>query len=308
MKEFTFIVEPENNGTRLDLFLTGFSQGNQLGLSRTTIQSLINGGSVIIKGVPQVKSHYKLRAGDEITFTLADKNKENLQPEDIAVPILYEDENLIVVNKPSGLVVHPAPGNYEHTLVNALLFHCKKLSDINPLRPGIVHRLDKETSGVMVAAKDNFTHLGLAEQFAEHTIQRKYIAIVKGPVDFYEDIIELPIGRHPEKRKRMAVGLGDNIKYAKTHYRTLAKTGQYSFLELTPFTGRTHQLRVHLSYIGHPILGDTKYGKNNEFSRLALHAKSLGFTHPVLKTHLEFSSELPPEFDSFLKNKDTVRK
>jgi 23S rRNA pseudouridine1911/1915/1917 synthase len=209
---------------------------------------------------------------------------------------VYEDEDLAVINKPGGLVVHPAPGNYEHTLANALLFHFKKLSDINPQRPGIVHRLDKDTSGILVVAKSNHVHLALSRQFADHSIKRKYIALVKGKMDYYENVIELPIGRHPFKRDQMAAGFGLNAKYARTHYRTLEKNERFSLVELEPFTGRTHQLRVHLAFIGHPILGDVKYGRNNEFSRLALHAKSLGFVHPATGKQVAFDSDIPAEF------------
>ena len=213
-----------------------------------------------------------------------------------SIKIVYEDDNIIVINKPAGLVVHPAPGNYEHTLVNALIYCFKNLSDINPQRPGIVHRLDKETSGLLVIAKNNTTHLALARQFAKHSIKRKYIALVKGKMEFDEDIIELPIGRHPRRRKNMAVGFAKGTKYAKTHYRTLKRKEDCSLLELEPFTGRTHQLRVHLAFIGHPILGDAKYGKGNGSKRMCLHAKYIGFLHPSSGKFVEFSSDTPSEF------------
>jgi 23S rRNA pseudouridine1911/1915/1917 synthase len=206
-----------------------------------------------------------------------------------------------VINKPTGLVVHPAPGNYQHTLVNALLYHFKELSSINPLRPGIVHRLDKDTSGLMLIAKNNPAHLNLAEQFSRHSIRRKYLALVNGRVEFDEDIIELPIGRHPTKRKCMSVGFGAKTRYAKTLYRTLKRTDRVSLLELEPFTGRTHQLRVHLAQINHPILGDVKYGRNNPALRLALHAFYIGFLHPVTGKFLEFSTPAPKEFADFMK-------
>jgi 23S rRNA pseudouridine1911/1915/1917 synthase len=164
-----------------------------------------------------------------------------------------------------------------------------------------VHRLDKDTSGLLVIAKNNFSHLALGEQFAKHSIERKYLAIVKGRVEFDEDIIELPIGRHPIKRKDMSVGFGEKTKYAKTYYRTLKRSVGFSLLELKPFTGRTHQLRVHLSFLGHPILGDTKYGKNNKFKRLCLHAKSIGFIHPRTGKFMRFDSEVPREFKEFVK-------
>jgi 23S rRNA pseudouridine1911/1915/1917 synthase len=199
--------------------------------------------------------------------------------------------------------VHPAPGNYEHTLVNALLYHFKQLSNINPLRPGIVHRLDKETSGLLVIAKNNAAHLALAAQFAKHSIKRKYIAVVRGRVEFDENVIELPIVRHPVKRENMSVGFGKNSKYAKTYYRTLKRGDDFSLLELEPFTGRTHQLRVHLAFLGHPILGDTKYARYDNFKRLALHAQSIGFMHPRSAKFVEFSCKPPKEFMQFIKNK-----
>lgn len=221
--------------------------------------------------------------------------------EDIPLEVVYEDIALAIINKKSGIVVHPAPGNSEHTLVNALLHRFGELSDINPQRPGIVHRLDKETSGLLVIAKNNATHLALVKLFANHDIKRKYLAIVSGRLEFDENVIELPIGRHPEKREIMAIGFGENTKYAKTFYRTLKRFKNASLLELEPYTGRTHQLRVHLAFIGHPILGDSKYGKHTQpFSRLALHASTLGFIHPKTGKLVEFASGMPDEFKEFL--------
>ncbi len=301
MRGYKIKVTAQSAGKRLDLFLLDFSKSKALGFSRTSIQKLIADGKVRLPAQDIIKANYKIKAGDEFDVELEDKKKSALEAEDIPLEIVYEDDDLAVINKPVGLVVHPAPGNYEHTLVNALLKHFKNLSDINPMRPGIVHRLDKETSGLLVIAKNNFTHLLLAEQFAKHTIKRRYLALVKGRVEFDEDVIELPIGRHPFKRKNMSVEFGKKSRYAKTRYRTLKRREDSSFLELEPFTGRTHQLRVHLAYLGHPILGDTKYGKNNQFSRLCLHAKSLGFIHPRKEKFMEFSSETPREFADFLK-------
>lgn len=301
MQEYTLEVSAQDTGKRLDLFIFDFGNRNKLGLSRTFIQGLILGGRVVLKGLKQVKPHHKVKAGDEIKVTLEDKKESTLKAEDIALDIVYEDQDLAIIDKPAGLVVHPAPGNYEHTLVNALLSRFKDLSGINPERPGIVHRLDKETSGLLVIAKNNSSHLALAEQFAKHSIKRKYLALVKGEMDFDENIIELPIGRHPYKRKNMSVGFGVNTRYAKTYYRTLIRRKEFSVVELEPFTGRTHQLRVHLSFLGHPILGDSKYGNNNEFKRLALHAKYLGFIHPSTGKFVEFNSAMPEEFVDFLK-------
>lgn len=299
MQEYTLEVSKDQKGARLDLFVSAFSKENNLGLSRTAVQDLILKGKVLIKGSVDIKPHYKVKANDTIKIVIEDKVKSSLQAEKIPLDIIYEDKDLAIINKPVGLVVHPAPGNYEHTLVNALLNYFKELSDINPQRPGIVHRLDKDTSGILVIAKNNSSHLKLAEQFADHSIKRKYVAIVKGSMEFDENVIEAPIARHTVRRESMAVNFSDNARYAKTYYRTLKRVGGFSLLELEPFTGRTHQLRVHLAFIGHPILGDKKYGKNDEFPRLALHAQSLGFIHPATAKFVEFNSPLPEEFLSF---------
>jgi 23S rRNA pseudouridine1911/1915/1917 synthase len=299
MQEFILEVSPEQAGMRLDLLISNFAKENNLGISRVVIQDLIEKGGVFIEGVSGLKTHYKVKAGEVIKFVPQEKPQSILEAEDIPLDVIYEDKSLAVINKPVGLVVHPAPGNYKHTLVNALLFRFKQLSDVSPDRPGIVHRLDKETSGVLVIAKTNDAHLKLAEQFAEHSIKRRYIAIVKGRIEFDENVIEAPIARHPIKREHMSVDFSEGSRYAKTRYRTLKRTNEFSLLELEPFTGRTHQLRVHLAFIGHPIIGDKKYGRHNDFVRLALHAKSLGFTHPETGKFVEFESPLPEEFLEF---------
>lgn len=301
MREYSLKATPLDAGKRLDLFFMDFSKHKGLGLSRTAIQKLIFAQKIQPKSAVSLKSNYKVKADDEFRILIEEKKNAILESEAIPLEIAYEDKYLAVINKPPGLVVHPAPGNRKHTLVNALLGRFKKLSAINPERPGIVHRLDKETSGLLVIAKDDATHLELARQFAEHSIRRKYIALVKGRMEFDEGVIEMPIGRHPYKRKSMAVGFGKNTKYAKTYYRTLKRATDYSLLELEPFTGRTHQLRVHLAFLGHPILGDSKYGKNNEFARLALHAKYLGFTHPHDKKFIEFNCAVPKELREYFK-------
>ncbi|MFA6216316.1 MAG: RluA family pseudouridine synthase [Candidatus Omnitrophota bacterium] len=301
MKEYTLTVLPENAGKRLDMCLMDFFAKEKLGFSRMFIQKLIAQGNVSLAQETALKAHGKVKAADVITVCVQDKEESLLQPEDIPIDIIYEDKDVGVIYKPTGLVVHPAPGNLEHTLVNALLHHFKQLSDINPQRPGIVHRLDKDTSGILVVAKNNLAHLALSKQFAQHTIKRHYAALVKGRMEFNESIIELPIGRHPDKRQNMSVNFGENTRFAKTYYRSLKRSKTFSYLELEPFTGRTHQLRVHLAYMGHPILGDKKYGQNNQFSRLALHARSLGFTHPVTGKFIEFSCDIPQEFKDFIK-------
>lgn len=299
MKEYILKIDGIFSGERLDLVLMRFSKENDLGFSRTFLQKLIKEGKVQSGGI-NLKPHYKVRQDEEIKILLDEKKETGPNAEEIPLEVVYEDEDVAVINKQAGLVVHPAPGNYEHTLVNALLSRFKNLSDINPQRPGIVHRLDKDTSGLLVIAKNNAAHLSLTQQFAEHTISKIYVALVQGRVEFDEHTIEVPIGRHPYKRKDMAVGFNKNTKYAKTCYKTIKRGDEFSFVELKPLTGRTHQLRVHLAFLGHPILGDTKYGKNNFFPRLALHAKSLGFHHPKTGKFLEFSSKIPEEFKSWI--------
>ncbi|MDD5432205.1 MAG: RluA family pseudouridine synthase [Candidatus Omnitrophica bacterium] len=302
MEEYSIKVLPEDSIRRLDLFIADFSQKNKLGFSREAIKKLISGGAVSLNGSNQLKPHHKIKDGDLIKITIVDKKESSLDGENIPLDIIYEDEDLAIINKQCGLVVHPAPGNYEHTMVNALLHHFKNLSSVDIKRPGIVHRLDKDTSGLIVIAKNNNAHLALVSQFAEHSIKRKYVALVKGKMEFDEGVIELPIGRHPFKRKSMAVVFRDDAREAKTFYRTIKRSEVFSLLELEPFTGRTHQLRVHLSHLGHPILGDTKYGKNNKFERLALHARYLGFIHPSTGKFVEFSTAIPEEFNKISKD------
>jgi len=305
MQEYRVKAAAEDAGMRLDLFILRFSKQNNLGFSRTFIQGLARKGFLTMANLKEIKPHYKIKPDDEVKIIVAEEKAGLPEAENIPLDIVYEDADLAIINKRQGLVVHPAPGNHEHTLVNALLYHFKNLSDINPDRPGIVHRLDKDTSGLLVIAKNNFSHLALASQFAKHSIKRRYISLVKGRMEFDEDIIEVAIGRHPVKRKSMSAGFGKNIKYAKTLYRTLKRTKDFSLLELEPFTGRTHQLRVHLAFLRHPILGDSKYGENNKFERLALHAQYIGFNHPRTGKFMDFSCDIPKEFTDFMdKNMD----
>lgn len=301
-KEYVLTVPPEEQGKRMDVFLMDFVRENGLGISRTYLKELIDAGRVTLKGAGSVSAHAKVRPGQEIVLEVVEKPAAVLAAEDISLEIVYQDEDVAVVNKPNGLVVHPAPGNTEHTLVNALMFHVKKLSSVNPERPGIVHRLDKETSGIMVVAKTNRAHLDLAKQFEEHSIKRQYVALVKGRMEFDEDIIEASIDRDEDKRENMAIDFSEGARYAKTRYRVIKRSSAYTYVALEPFTGRTHQLRVHLAYIGHPILGDRKYGRNNDFERMALHAKTLGFMHPAKKKYVEFTSQVPQVFTDFIKN------
>jgi 23S rRNA pseudouridine1911/1915/1917 synthase len=220
MREFILKINNEEEGMRLDVCLCQFLQAQGLGLSRTSIQKEILDGHVTLAGVA-VKANHKVKPGQYFDIKLEDKKPEPIESEDIPLDIVYEDDFLAVINKPCGLVVHPAPGNKDHTLVNALLHHFKTISQVNPGRPGIVHRLDKDTSGLMLAVKDDKTHLALAKLFARHDIKRQYVALVRGSMEFDENVIEVPLGRHPTDRKKIAVGFSDNTKYAKTHYRTL---------------------------------------------------------------------------------------
>ena len=301
MQSYFLKASAQEQGLRLDQFVAHFSKEKKLGFSRTRIQKAIFKGRIRLKDGALVKPNHKIKNGEEFIIEIDEVVPSGLKAEDIPLDVVYEDDDLAVINKQQGLVVHPGAGNPEHTLVNAILGRFKNLSSVNPQRPGIVHRLDKDTSGLLVIARTNNAHFELARQFAEHSIKRKYIAIVKGRVEFDEDVIELPIGRHPFKRKNMSISFARKTKYAKTHYRTLKRTDDYSVLELEPFTGRTHQLRVHLSSLGHPVLGDTKYGKSSTFPRLALHAIYLGFMHPSSKKFVEFSSDIPDLFKAYLK-------
>ncbi|MFC1658080.1 RluA family pseudouridine synthase [Candidatus Omnitrophota bacterium] len=295
MQEFTLKVAAEDSGMRLDLYLLKFSQMQRLNLSRNLIQKLIRQKLIISQG-KSLKAHYKIKPHEVFELRVPQEQPLSVAPENTPLDIRFEDDDLIVVNKPPGMVVHPGAGNTCGTLANSLVFHCASLSSINPQRPGIVHRLDKDTSGLIVAAKNNFTHLHLTRQFSRHSILRQYAALVEGRVELNEDIIELPIGRHPRQREKMSVGFQRKNRYAKTRYRVLKRRPDITLLELTPFTGRTHQLRVHLSFIGHPVLGDKKYGKGTQFSRMALHAYLLGFVHPRSNKSLEIKTDIPQEF------------
>jgi 23S rRNA pseudouridine1911/1915/1917 synthase len=288
MQEKNCLIETECAGERLDVFLKDMEPD----LSRTQIKELILEGKVKVNG-QKAKPHYRLKPGDVLNWQIPAVAQSSLRGENIPLIIVFEDKDIIVLNKPSGIVVHPGAGNREHTLVNALLFHTRELSSISDERPGIVHRLDKETSGIMVIAKNNHSHLELAKQFKKHSIERRYIALVAGLIDFDEGVIDIPIKRHVLDRKKMSVSFTDEAKPAQTRYHVLKRYPQYCAVELFPQTGRTHQLRVHLNYLGHPVLGDSVYGKKASFSRLALHAKDLGFNHPSSGEFIKFSSPLP---------------
>lgn len=273
--------------------------------SRSHIQKILDGGQVSVNG-KAVSKGYKLKAGDEIAFNPPEPVEIDAKPEDIPLDIVYEDSDLLVVNKPRGMVVHPAAGNYSGTLVNALLYHCgDSLSGINGvIRPGIVHRIDKDTSGLLIVAKNDFAHEKLAAQIKEHSFKRQYMAVVHGCFKEPQGTVDAPIGRSPKDRKKMCV-TDRNSRNAVTHYEVLSDNGRFSHIRVTLETGRTHQIRVHMSYIGHPVAGDPVYGPKNGVTSLngqCLHAGLIGFIHPRDGRYLEFSTDVPQYFKSFLKS------
>lgn len=283
---------------RIDKYLM-----NELEYSRSKIQRMIDSDNILVNN-NTVKSSYKLHIGDEITINEEYTEEIEVNPENIPLDIYYEDEYLLVINKPSGMVVHPAAGNYEKTLVNALMYHCNNdLSSINgTIRPGIVHRIDKDTSGLLLVAKTDEVHANLAEQIANKTVTRKYIALVQGIINEDTATIDAPIGRDDSNRKKMAV-TDINAKEAITHLRVLERYKKTTLIECQLETGRTHQIRVHLNYIGHPIVNDPIYGyrklDDESFGQM-LHAKTIGFIHPITKKYLEFTSNPPKRFEEIL--------
>ncbi len=293
------IIYTGHQTVRIDAFVA-----ESLAVTRSFAASLIADGHVLLNGNCALKSA-KVKNGDRISVTVPEPCNPDILPENIPLDIVYEDEYLLVVNKPKGMVVHPAPGNYNGTLVNALMHHCKnKLSGINGvLRPGIVHRIDKDTSGLLMVAKCDLAHNSLAEQIKEHSFTREYEAVVHGNIKNDTGVIDAPIGRHPVKRKQMAV-IAENSKNAVTHYEVIRRYDGFTHIRCRLETGRTHQIRVHMSYIGHPIAGDEVYGPKKAAAGLhgqCLHAKKVGFHHPVTNNYMEFCSELPEYFTCFLK-------
>jgi 23S rRNA pseudouridine1911/1915/1917 synthase len=283
---------------RLDVFVSSVAE-----VSRSRAATLIEEKNVIVND-KAVSKNYKLHMGDMVEITVPEPLEYVAKPEDIPLDIVYEDEDLLVVNKPKGMVVHPAAGNFEGTLVNALMFHCKdSLSGINGvMRPGIVHRIDKNTSGLLMVAKNDFAHNFLAEQIKEHSFTREYEAIVYGNVKMQEGTIDAPIARHPQKRKQMAVVSGG--RRAVTHYKVIDRLNGFTHLRLKLETGRTHQIRVHMAYLGFPVAGDEVYGPKKVITSLGgqcLHAKKIGFIHPKTQEYMEFESDLPDYFKAFLK-------
>ncbi len=301
MDEFVFSVTDEMEDERIDRCVSMLIDS----LSRSFLQRLIKEGRLCVNGAP-AKSSYRVKAGDEIRFCLPEAEEPQIAAENIPLDILYEDRDVIVVNKPKGMVVHPAAGHYSGTLVNALLYHCgTQLSGINGvMRPGIVHRIDRDTTGSVIACKNDHAHNCLAKQLQEHSVNRRYHAICYGVIKEDEGVIDKPIGRHPTDRKRMAVN--DKCgKRAVTHYKVLERFNGYTYVECVLETGRTHQIRVHMASIGHPLLGDTVYapGRKCPFSSLegqTLHAKILGFEHPSDGTYIETDAPLPEYFAHLL--------
>jgi 23S rRNA pseudouridine1911/1915/1917 synthase len=292
-------VSEEHNDLRVDVFLV---QAIKDLPSRMFIKRLIDAGRVTVNG-NRVKPRDKVSSGDrvEVDIVSEDYPDPRIKPEDVPLDIVYEDDELIALNKPCGIAVHPASGNYGGTLVNALVHHFAALSDVNgERRPGIVHRLDKETSGVILVAKTNLAHARLARQFEKHKVQKKYVALVEGEIQFDEGRITAEIGQHARFHDmRRIVPQGDG-KAAVTQYRVIRRSRRMTSVALFPETGRTHQLRLHMRHIGHPILGDDKYGNKASFPRLALHAQAIFFEHPVTREPLEISVPLPGEFLPFL--------
>ncbi len=302
--EIKTMTVPEGMSGRLDKLAAEELRG----VTRSYIKKLIENGGVTVNGEPS-KPNRKLRAGDEIKVVLPDLEELEIAPEDIPLDIVYEDGSMLIVNKPRGMVVHPAPGNYSGTLVNALMFHCgDSLSGINgEKRPGILHRIDKDTTGLLMVAKNDNAHQKLSEQIKEHSLTRAYKALVRGNIKQDTGTIDAPIGRHPTDRKKMTI-TDKNSREAVTHYRVLERFSKYTLVECVLETGRTHQIRVHMSKNGHPIVGDKTYGvKKEEFnlSGQLLCAYKLGFIHPGSGEYMEFTCDLPDDFQKVI---DILRK
>ena len=299
MEQFTYQIGLEEDDERLDKWIsTSLEQ-----LSRSYIQKCIKNNEVLVNGKPQ-KASYRLKVDDEIVFQIPDLVEPEIVPEDIPLSILYEDADVIVVDKPKGMVVHPAPGHYTGTLVNAVMFHCKEeLSGINGvMRPGIVHRIDKDTTGSLIICKNDRAHNCIAAQLKEHSITRKYRAIVHGVIAAEEGCVNAPIGRDPKERKKMAVN-EKNGKPAITHYKVLKRFRDYTYIECQLETGRTHQIRVHMASIGYPLLGDSMYSNRKSPYHLTgqtLHAMVIGFQHPSTGKYVEVTAPLPEYFEHLL--------
>lgn len=299
METTTFLIDEQNANERLDKYLSEMIADS----SRSFLQKLIKDGNVLVNE-KIVKANYKTNAGNQITVTLPELKDPEIVPENIPLDILYEDDDLIVINKPKGMVVHPAAGHYTGTMVNALMYHCKdNLSGINGvMRPGIVHRIDMNTTGAIVACKNDYAHNSLAEQLSVHSITRKYNAIVYNNFKEETGTIDAPIGRNPVDRKKMAIDRA-NGRRAVTHYRVLENYERYSLIECQLETGRTHQIRVHMASIGHPLLGDDVYCSAKcpfHLTGQTLHARVLGFIHPRTKEYMEFEAPIPDYFQHLM--------
>lgn len=295
MENYTFKVKDGEGSARIDQYLVGVFP---TAISRSHLKKLIDNGNVLVNGA-RVKAHHNVKPGETIEVRLEEIAPAVAEAEDIKLDIIYEDDDIIVINKEPGIAVHPGAGIHSGTLVNALLYHCKNLSTVNEARPGIIHRLDKDTSGVMVIAKNNTSHAELAKQFKERAVKKNYIALVRGTVELNEGTVDLPIGRHPSNRQKMAVRY-DSEKNAITEYRVLKRFDDFTVVLLNLKTGRTHQIRVHMAYLGHPVLGDGKYGAKEKFPRQALHSYYLSFLHPRTGKPLEFKATLPEDMRSII--------
>ena len=297
MEETILIVDKESENNRIDKYLAEAFNGK----SRSYIQGLIEKENIKVNG-KSIKSNYKVKENDEIVIDMPEPLELEVVAEDIPLDILYEDNDVIVINKPQGMVVHPAPGNYTKTLVNALLYHCKDLSTINGvIRPGIVHRIDKDTTGVLVVAKNDESHNFLSKQLQTHSMKREYIALVEGRLKEDKGTINKPIGRN--KKDRLKMGIVDDGKRAVTHYEVLERYKNTTLIKCVLETGRTHQIRVHMASIVHPLVGDEVYGFKKQRFKLkgqVLHAKTLGFIHPKTKEYMEFTTNLPEYYNNLI--------
>ena len=300
-EKYTFIIDDESKGTRIDWVLSLLLAES----SRSYIQNLSEKGNVTVDGKACTAKNFKVSPGQQVELLMPEPEILSVEPEDIPLDIVYEDEDVLVVNKPRGMVVHPAVGNYTGTLVNAILYHCgERLSSINGVvRPGIVHRIDKDTSGLLMIAKNNMAHESLSVQLAEHSITRRYTALVYHNLAKDEGTVDAPIGRDPKNRLQMAV-TQLNSKRAVTHWTVLERFGKYTLIEAKLETGRTHQIRVHMSHIKHPLVGDMVYGPKKQpltEDGQMLHARVLGFVHPRTGEYMEFERPLPEEFEQVLR-------
>lgn len=299
MNVYYFEVKEKDNENRLDVFASEKIEK----FSRSYIKKIIKDGMISVNGEKR-KPNYKLKTGDKLEVLIPEPVEMEVLAEDIYIDIIYEDEHILIVNKPQGMVVHPAQGNYSGTLVNALLWHCTSLSGIGGVkRPGIVHRIDKDTSGLIIVAKSNEAHLRLSNRLKERSIARKYIALTEGKMKMKNGVVDAPIGRQQNDRKKMAVA-DRGGRYAKTYYKVLEIFDNNTLIEAQLETGRTHQIRVHMAYIGHPIVGDTTYGYKKQKIKLdgqLLHSYKLEFFHPITNAYLEFCIPLPDYFEDVLK-------